>query len=286
MFAAPLRAAAQATQGRDGRRRLVELHVVEAREPHAEQPHRGRWRVRAQQGDGGLGHQLDVVGRAVERLRARDRRPVGEPDLDRDRPPTPPLLLQRLAQLARERAQDLLLLGVGLHVGVEGALGGHRLRRAGLGLHGRVVIERGAPLQVARPAVPEAVGELRLVGLLQLPDGGVAEFGQTLGRLGPDAGDTARRCGGEANARLLAPHGHEPGGLAQVRAALGDQPVGPDADRDLDPGCFLTCSTSSRSTRKGFSTPVRSAYASSIPIPCTASSRARTNVQTSRDFSR
>ena len=47
-----------------------------------------------------------------------------------------------------------------------------------------------------------------------------------------------------------------------------------------------TAATSSRSTRNGFSTPVRSAYASSSPIDCTRSSRDRTSAHTSRDFSR
>ena len=56
---------------------------------------------------------------------------------------------------------------------------------------------------------------------------------------GPIPGSRRVGRGGEADAGLLAPHGDEAGGLAEVRAALGDQPVGPDAGRDLDAGLLV-----------------------------------------------
>ena len=47
----------------------------------------------------------------------------------------------------------------------------------------------------------------------------------------------------------------------------------------------FTAATTSRSTRNGFSTPVRSAYASSSPSCCTRSSRSPTTAHTLREVS-
>ena len=66
-----------------------------------------------------------------------------------------------------------------------------------------------------------------------------AHRGQALRRLRADPRQAARSGGGEALARLLAAHRHEAGGLAQVAAALRDEAVGPDADRELHAGAAL-----------------------------------------------
>ena len=87
--------------------------------------------------------------------------------------------------------------------------------------------------------VPKRPGEALLVGLLELPERADPELGEPVGSLRADAGHAARRRGGEAHARLLAAHGDEAGGLAEVAAALGDQPRRPDADRHDDPGRLL-----------------------------------------------
>jgi len=65
---------------------------------------------------------------------------------------------------------------------------------------------------------------------------GDAEGAQTLGGLGADAGDEARRGLREALARLLDAHRHEAARLLEVAAHLGHELVGADADRDAEAG--------------------------------------------------
>src|SRR3954451_5668862 len=89
-----------------GWHRLAAL-VLEARDADAQQPHRPRRRVGAEQLDGDVGDRRLVVDEGVDRPGARHRRPVVEAHLDADGPPAGALALQRLRQLARLAAQDL-----------------------------------------------------------------------------------------------------------------------------------------------------------------------------------
>jgi hypothetical protein len=78
----------------------------------------------------------------------------------------------------------------------------------------------------------------------------------------------------------------KPAGLPRSEQHLAISRFGPMPAEIWMPVCFFTSSISSRRTRKGFSTPVRSAYASSSPIDCRRSSFPRTSSHTSRDLSR
>ena len=78
----------------------------------------------------------------------------------------------------------------------------------------------------------------------------------------------------------------KPAGLPRSLQHLATSRDGPTPIEITIPVASLTAATSSRSTRSGFSTPVSSAYASSIPTCCTRSSRSPTSSQTRFDVSR
>ena len=78
----------------------------------------------------------------------------------------------------------------------------------------------------------------------------------------------------------------KPAGLPRSLQHLATSRDGPTPTEMTIPVSTLTSSTSSRSTRSGFSTPVRSAYPSSIPICWTRSSRSPITSQTRLDVSR
>ena len=258
------------------------------RQPHAQQPHRLRRRVRVQQLHGRRRHQRHVVRGIRQRPRPRHRRPVRQPHLDRDRAPAAPLLRQPLAQLARQPAQHRLQLGMRRDVLVEGPLGRDRLGRAGLRLDRRVVDRTTrAPSGSApsgRRSAPRASASSASWSCATVAKPIDASRSAVFG---PIPGSRRVGAGREADARLLAPHRHEAGGLA--RGPSSTSPPAATARSPTEiwmPVSARTAATSSRSTRSGFSTPVRSAYASSSPIDCTRSSRDRTSAHTSRDFSR
>ena len=201
--------------------------------------------------------------------------------------PRRPFSSQPLAQLARQPAQDRLQLGMRRDVLVEGPLGRDRLRGTGLRLDRRVVEEQRPRLQVARPAVAEARRQYSLVGLLQLRHRREAHRRQPLGGLRPDP----RQPPGRRRARSGCTPPRAPWPRSRRACPRSEQHFATSRDGPIPTEIWMpvsarTAATSSRNTRRGFSTPVRSAYASSSPIDCTRSSRDRTSDHTSRDFSR
>ena len=142
------------------------------------------------------------------------------------------------ATLAGQPPDDALQHGGVLDVGVERRLARPRLHRA-RELDLRAVVELRAAHEVRPGPAAEAGAQDLGVGPLQVGDGRDAHRGQALRRLRADPRQAARSGGGEALARLLAAHRHEAGGLAQVAAALRDEAVGPDADRELHAGAAL-----------------------------------------------
>ena len=77
-----------------------------------------------------------------------------------------------------------------------------------------------------------------------------------------------------------------PAGLPRSLQHLATSRDGPTPIEITMPVASLTAATTSRSTRSGFSTPVRSANASSMPMRCTRSSRSSTIFHTRREVSR
>ena len=77
-----------------------------------------------------------------------------------------------------------------------------------------------------------------------------------------------------------------PAGLPRSLQHLATSRDGPMPTEITIPVSTLTASTTSRSTRSGFSTPVSSAYASSSPSSWTRSSRSPTTAHTRLDVSR
>ncbi len=82
------------------------------------------------------------------------------------------------------------------------------------------------------------------------------------------------------------PMATKPFGLPRSLQHLATSRDGPMPTEITIPVPALTASTTSRSTRSGLATPVRSAYASSRPSCCTRSSRSATTSQTRLDVSR
>ena len=208
-----------------------------SRHAHAQQPHRPGRRVGAQQLDARSRSPAatSCVG-AGERARARDRGPVVEPHLDRDRAPA--ALRARGPRTARptSRAEHRLELLEVVDVGVERRLARDATWRARA--RSPPASRRGTPRatsdsapcgrRTARRAAPRRPAGAGRPWRSRARPGARPSSGRSPGCAG--------RRGREAHARLLAAHGHEPGGLAQVRAALGHQARRPDAHRDLDPG--------------------------------------------------
>ena len=78
----------------------------------------------------------------------------------------------------------------------------------------------------------------------------------------------------------------KPAGLPRSLQHFATSRDGPTPIEITMPVASLTAATTSRSTRSGFSTPVRSAKASSIPMCCTRSSRSSTISHTRLEVSR
>ena len=77
-----------------------------------------------------------------------------------------------------------------------------------------------------------------------------------------------------------------PAGLPRSLQHLAISRYGPTPIEMTMPVASCTAATTSRSTRSGFSTPVRSANASSMPMRCTRSSRSSTICHTRLEVSR
>src|SRR3954454_6776399 len=202
-------------RARDAVAGLRDLLLGEPGEPDAEQPHRPRGRVGAQEVDRDLGDPRLLVGHRLERPRARDRRPVVEPDLDPHGPAAQRALGHALGDLPREPAHDLLLLGAVGDVLVE-----RRLAR--LGLRRRGEDERGAALEARRRGEPRAlplaepVRERLRRGGRELGDRPDPHLLEPLRRLRADAGDDARSRTREPLARHLPRQRDEARGLLEV----------------------------------------------------------------------
>ena len=239
--------------GAGGAPARVGLDVLEPRHPHAEQAHRSRRRVGAQQLERDLDHQRRVVRRRVDRAGAGHRRPVVEPDLDRDRAPAAaaPLRAPRTARATsrarRPPARPMSSTSVSNVRSLETRLGD-----AALGLHRRVVLEQRARLQEPRGVGAEAGGEQRLVGLLELAERAQPQLGEPLGGLGADAGHARVGAVAKRTHASSRPIATNPAGLPRSLQHLATSRDGPTPTEITIPVASLTASTSSRSTRSGF----------------------------------
>ncbi len=166
-----------------------------------------------------------------DRARTRDRGPVVEADLDRDRAGAATAGPQALAELVRHADERLLERIAGL------------TRRPGRSPRSSATW-RSAPARPGleswkcararssrRRALAETLGEQLGRGRLELTDGVQAEPGEALRRLRADPVEEAHRVGGEVRDRLLAAHRDERGRLEGRAGRLRDQPRGPDPDR-------------------------------------------------------
>ena len=106
------------------------------------------------------------------------------------------------------------------------------------GSTGRVVVEMRARVQLARHALAEALREELLRGGLQLADRVQREDAEALRGLRADALEQAHRVAGEVLDGLLAAHRDERRRLERRARGLGDQPRGPDPDRQRHPGAL------------------------------------------------
>ena len=246
---------------RGRRRRLVGLEVVEGREPHAEQPHGLGGRVGAQQLERGLGDERGVVASRPASVRARvtvvqsaRRTLIATVRPWRD------LRCRPSQSSLRERAQDRLELLVGGDVLVEGALGGDRLRRRRP--RSRRASRRG------RSRAPSGSGRCgrrsgRRAGPRRPPGAGR----RSRSRAPPGARRSSGRCrAAGASARWRSgctpPRGPSRRSRRACRGPSSTWRSGGWARRRPRSGsrsASRTSSISSRSTRSGFSTPVRSA---------------------------
>ena len=171
-----------------------------------------------------------------DRARARDGRPVVEPDLDADRAPAPLLALQALARArwpgaaGSPRAAAWSAMSVSNVVSLRARL---RHARRSTAASRRAGARGGAARALARAEAPPAAA---LVGrALSSPSVGMPSARQPLGGLRADAGHEARRAAGRsARTSSRADGRRSPRACPASEATLATSWLGPMPDRDLD----------------------------------------------------